>query len=499
MIRGWAVVLGLAITTFIADGKGAAQPLRSNHECPVPADPSWTAQEIFVWNHVCVGVDADFTSESGYGGAIDPQQSAGFPNNRVLTSVFIETVLLDEKYRRALTRLGVVIVGARFTEPIDLADANLGYDLALRDSLLENGANFRGLRSKHRVSLRGSKIVGKLDMAELHAEQVDLSKSWVTGDLIMNYIEARDGLFMDNGEFNNVELRTSRIGKEFDLTKSRIAGRLNMERMVATGGVFLGEGAEVEGPIYFVSGNCDSLELPGGTFHQDFDLTGTRITNALVLRSSHGPTRWAGNPLLILRNVTADTIQDSPESWPLKLDLVGFTYRTFGGVDERGSGTSTDRNVGWFVDWLGKSNYSPQPYEQLAQVLRIQGGPGDADRILYAGRERTRLNSSGLDYLWQSTLKFVIGYGYHVWQAVLWLGGLWIFGAFVQWTRPRAKDSSIGELLVYSFEMLLPVFRLRGQTREFHSRPQDIWFHIQGLLGVIFTAFLAAGLAGLTK
>jgi len=161
-------------------------------------------------------------------------------------------------------------------------------------------------------------------MAELHAEQVDLSKSRVTGDLIMNYIEAKDGLFMDNGEFDNVELRTSRIGKEFDLTKSRIAGRLNMERMVATGGVFIGEGAEVEGPIYFVFGNCDSLELAGGTFHQDFDLTGTRIANALVLRSRHGPTHWVGNPLLILRNVTADTIQDSPDSWPLKLDLVGF-------------------------------------------------------------------------------------------------------------------------------------------------------------------------------
>jgi hypothetical protein len=101
--------------------------------------------------------------------------------------------------------------------------------------------------------------------------------------------------------------------------------------------------------------------------------------------------------------------------------------------------------------------------------------------------------------LWQSTLKFVIGYGYHVWRAVLWLGVVWAIGAFVQWTRPSARGNSIGQLLVYSFEMLLPVFRLRGQTRDFLSRPQDIWFHIQGLLGVILTAFLAAGLAGLTK
>jgi hypothetical protein len=112
--------------------------------------------------------------------------------------------------------------------------------------------------------------------------------------------------------------------------------------------------------------------------------------------------------LFNLRDVTADTIQDSPDSWPSKLDLVGFTYRTFGGVDEQGLGTP-DRTVQWFIGWLAKSRYSPQPYEQLAQILRTQGAPGDSDRILYAGRERTRHNSSGLDYLWQSTLKFVIG------------------------------------------------------------------------------------------
>ncbi len=122
------------------------------------------------------------------------------------------------------------------------------------------------------------------------------------------------------------------------------------------------------------------------------------------------------------------------------------------------------------MDWLARSNYSPQPYEQLAHVLRVQGAPDDADRILYAGRERTRLDSSGLEYLWQSILKFVIGYGYHVWRSVLWLGALWIFGAFIQWTRPSARGNTIGQLLVYSFEMLLPVFRLRGSNERLSFR-----------------------------
>jgi hypothetical protein len=119
MRQGCAVVLGLAMTAFIADAKVAAQVLPVNHECPIPADPNWTTQEKFVWSHVCVGADADFSLEPGYGGTVDPERPEGLPNNRVLTSAFIETVLLNEKYRHALTRLGVVIVGARFTEPVE--------------------------------------------------------------------------------------------------------------------------------------------------------------------------------------------------------------------------------------------------------------------------------------------------------------------------------------------------------------------------------------------
>ena len=503
IIRGWLIVLGLGIAALVVDGKVAAQAPSVDHQCSIIADPHWTKPEAFVWNNICVGMVADFNTEPGYGGAIDPKRPEGLPDSRVLTSAFIESVLLNEKYRQALsalTHLDVVIVGARFTDPIDLANANLGYDLSLNDSVLEKGANFRGLRSLHELSLRGSKISGILDMAELHTEQLDLSKSRVTGKLIMNYLEAGDGLFMDEGEFNDVYLRKARIEKEFDLSKAKIAGQLDMERMTVTGGVFLGEGAEVGGSIYFVFGKCESLELAGGTFHQNMDLTGTQITSELTLGSSRfGPAHWLGTPSLILRNVTADAIQDLSASWPTKVDLVGFTYRNLGGLDDEISDPIADRDVEWFVDWLGRSHYSPQPYEQLAGVLRAQGRPGEADRILYAGRERERLGSSGLDYLWQSVLKIVIGYGYRVWLAVVWLVELWLIGALVQWTRPAARNNNVGQLLLYSFEMLLPVIRLRGQSREFRSGLQDIWFHIQSVLSLVLTAFLAAGLAGLTK
>ena len=94
---------------LIAGGEAAASP-PSNRECAVLPNPNWTTQETFVWSRVCVGLDADFTSEPSYGGVIDPHRPEGLPNDRILTSDFIETILLNEKYRHALTRIGVVIV-----------------------------------------------------------------------------------------------------------------------------------------------------------------------------------------------------------------------------------------------------------------------------------------------------------------------------------------------------------------------------------------------------
>jgi hypothetical protein len=93
--------------------------------CSVPADEHWKPQEQFVWKRVCLGDEANFNIEQGYGGDLDPKDPAGLPKSRVLSSRFLATILLSDKYSRALTRRGVRIIGARFTERVDLQNAEL--------------------------------------------------------------------------------------------------------------------------------------------------------------------------------------------------------------------------------------------------------------------------------------------------------------------------------------------------------------------------------------
>jgi len=137
----------LITMTLCVCAEEPAQPLPADKKCSVPEDEGWTSQEKFVWHRVCIGETEDFNKEPEYGGSLDPKKPDNWPENRVLRPSFLETILLKDQYRRALTRMGVNIVGARFVEELDLYGAQLGHGLGFYGSLFEKGADFTFVRS----------------------------------------------------------------------------------------------------------------------------------------------------------------------------------------------------------------------------------------------------------------------------------------------------------------------------------------------------------------
>ena len=632
MRRRWCagVLLALMAVPLAGRSEEIAQAVSTDRGCAVLADARWSTPERFVWERVCLGQVADFNKEAGYGGDLDPRKLPALPESRILTPAFLETILLNDKYRVVLPRQGVRITGARFAEMIDLAGAELRHPLLLNRSLLERGANLEELRTAHRIAFDGSRVAGALNMAGIHidgtlsmtegavfdsinlisgevGEQIRLGGSKVLGTLNMDSLRVHKGLFMrEQAEFAEIVLRGARVdddvdlsgskitgklvmagirvgrnlymyprrgrdpttgrdwnqpaefaavdllgaqvGEQIDLSGSRITGLLTMERLRGEGNllmgngasfadvklngahisglislegskvggrlsmeslrvdgpVFLWNGAEFMGPINLLFGKIGGLELSNGRFHGEVNLTGTEIAAQLGLGTATSKSiHWDETSTLILRNASADALQDADVEtcWPVILDLTGFKYRNLGGFDKTAAVPMANRSADWFEHWLAKqSHYSPQPYEQLAAVLRGQGRPDVADEVLYASRERERLEaSSGSTYVWQTALKLVVGYGYRVWLTFFWFAALLVIGAAVQWTRPGAPKHDVRRLLVYSFEMLLPVVRFRGQTRDFPFGWQEVYFHVHGLVGIALTGFLGAGLAGLTR
>lgn len=618
-----AFLLLVAVTA--ARGEEVAQPVPLDAQCSVPPDEHWTDAEKFVWSRVCVGAVADFNEGTAYGGDLDPRKPEGLPESRVIRSGFLETILLEDKYRQALTRRGVRIAGARFKEELELENAHLGYELRLERSLLEQGAFLPDVITTEGIDLNGSKIAGTLYMQRLRAAKtvamkdgtdiatIDLRGAHIGGDLLLSSstvhgalelddIEVDRNLLMENARLPGVQLRAAHVGGDLDLSGStmtgpasmtglevgknllfggwnadgthlvggdfscappsshakadpggnvsfdasddnaspdasaqptcidlssaRVAGSLALQGSTVRGQVFadtlrvegtayLGDGAEFRGGVTIHGSKIGALNALAAKFDDYLDLTGTAIAGEFLLGApEREPTQWGSGSILVLRNAFADAIQDSAAAWPGRLDLTGFTYRNLGSWSVMDNGSLGDRGVASLEAWLGnQARYTPQPYEELASVLRLQGRADDADEILYAGRERDRLETASFWHGVKATaLKLIIGYGYHLWWSVYWFIALWAIGAFVQWTRVGARVRDLDDVralrrlatempgfFVYSFEMLLPVVRFRGQTRDFPFGWQDVYFHIHGLVGLALTAFLGAGLAGLTK
>jgi hypothetical protein len=169
-----------------------------------------------------------------------------------------------------------------------------------------------------------------------------------------------------------------------------------------------------------------------------FDLTGAAIGRAFILGSRwYGPVQWRPGGYLSLRNSTVRDIEDGIEdcgkepkgpdvvcsdAWPSKLDLAAFDYQRLSSSDLSSRTDMASRGLTWWLGWLTRQDqFSPQPYDKLAAVLRAHGLPDTADEILVAEKQRERANSPLDRKLWLTIHWLLIDYGYHPFRALWWV------------------------------------------------------------------------------
>ena len=560
------VVLTLLIAPPGAHGQQAQQDVAPplDAACAVSADERWTPQEKFVWERVCVGEIANFNAAPGYGGKLDPTKPADWPQSRVLRPAFLETILLKDPYRRALARRGVIIVGARFVETIDLASADLQHPFALAFSLVEHDADFSRLKSRYELDITDSKVAGavKLNAVDLDASlvlthgefavldltsahvggQVTLAGSKVAGDVRLGGLRA-GSLFMGGAELSGVELAYAHVGF-LTLDNTKATGRLHMsslrvdETLSLDGGRFAevdltglrvdqhllmrdakfadvklnsahvggflslvksrvaGDltclGLEVEQQVIMIGAtfdgsiDCHTAKIGSnlylaGQFKKEVDFTGADIGGGLAVDGSQGVS-------LALRNTKIGIIPDLADTWPPALEIDGLTYRSVVAADK-------------FEDWFRRTDhYAPQPYEQLAAVVQSQGNTTLATAIRYAGRERERSEAKGGTWAWLTVLKWMIGYGYHPEQSILWALGLVAVGAIVLRISGEGPRNGMPYGLAYSFDILLPAIRLRDKHYAIDLTGwARYYFYLHRIMGFLLASFLIAGVSGLTK
>lgn len=344
--------------------------------------------------------------------------------------------------------------GCRIPRDIGLLDCRFDAPIILRsaviDTLFLDGSvlpglfaerleargdiNMRGLTAEGPIYLPGARIGGSI-----RADAATLRRP---GEVVLNAngMETRGNLQLRGASLvGRMELSNARLGADFVAVGARFeapgATAVDAGGLVIRGDIVL-RSAVVIGTFDAVSARIDGdLDLSGAALRASdgtaLALNRATVGGAFILRDK---ARVEG--LLGLTGTRLGVIADWPDSWPRHgdLDLDRCLYDAF---------IVSPVDAGTRLDWLARQyaagrneEFFPQPYEQLAAVLRRMGHEQDANRVLFekerlqrrAARRRTRGTRWLLLVLRDWLLRVTVGYGRQSLVVFVWLTIVWIAG-----------------------------------------------------------------------
>jgi hypothetical protein len=268
---------------------------------------------------------------------------------------------------------------------------------------------------------------------------------------------------------------------------SRLEGSgkaLSLDRATVGGSVFLHDGFSAEGDVRLFGVQIGTdLECRNAKFTGDVDTQRSSIKGGFVWIDIIGPEQVR----LSLKDTSVGALLDHMMSWPApgNLKLDGFVY----GRISIGPPDAKSR-----LDWLAlQRGFKPQPYRQLAKVLRNEGDDRGARQVLFEmeHQRRTKEDKKWYRRIWNWTLRKAVGYGYFPGRSLWGLAGLIVLGCLLYWAGfcagsivPTDKETystfkSTGTVpahyarfhaLVYSADNALPLVKL-GQLDRWQPDP----------------------------
>jgi len=432
MARTWAEIKKLKPTMverrlIRACRKG--EPCKLGDDRPEGADPARTIRADILRYLILGGCDGCRTHEWGaqlLGGYIDGELDLSF----------------------ATARGAIILADCRFARPPRLIYAKLEI-LTLHGSALP-GLNAQGIQvtgtvflrngfsAEGRVSLSGATIGGQLDCTEGRFQNSDGHALNAEGIQVTGSVFLRNGFTAEGG----VSLAAATIGGQLACTGGRFQNSdghaLNTEGIQVTGDVLLSNGFSAEGEVSLSGATIGGqLGCEGGTFQKSngnaLIAQRLRVTEGFLWRKASVP-----QGTIYLASAHVGDLVDDLQSWPEggRIYLDGFTY-------DRISAAFTDSRER--LEWLKRGTvwndeFFPQPYAQLAKMLREMGHDRGARDVLveqgqlirlHAYRRAQKAGSIGqmlypARLLWSALQRWIVGYGYKPFRSVIAAGLLWI-------------------------------------------------------------------------
>lgn len=529
-----AIATSLLAMSFVAEAReGFAL-------APVKLTPTVAEQKLI--HSAGAGTVADFSSWDAK--ANDPKHGAQWGSERTIRAELIYALAIGTNPEWPVQPRGVQLKGARITGSLNLSAGVIAYPLTLTDCYFGNAVDLSDA-SANKIDFNDSVIVDNFFANHLNARYFFLEKTTVKGALelvdahISGIVSCRgarlenglDGervtvggsVFLDKGfsASGEVDLSNATIGADLwgDGGSFRNNGHISLDASVVKvgGSVELGEGFESDGEVRFLSAKVGRLRCHG-VFNNSNGSLSVRLAGAKI----SGPFIWTLNKsptgIVDFEEAEVEDLIDDEASWPKagSLRLDGFTYQRL----TEGAPTAASERLKWLRLQPAKT-FLPQPYEQLAHVLREMGHESDALEIAIAEQEEERRYGELSPWGWFKSwiLDYTVGYGYKPWRALYWIGLVLVSGAVVFARAHRAGliqpsevarqgEQRLFEPFVYSLDVFLPFIDLH-QRSDWRLRPKgapgwsyrfcELYFFLHILAGWALIAIAAAAMSGLVK
>ena len=232
---------------------------------------------------------------------------------------------------------------------------------------------------------------------------------------------------------DDVSFIGAKIEGNFDCQKGSLK-TLSCDGIVVHGNVVLCDGFIAEGEVRFLNAKVESgFDCSNATFkalnneEDALNCDGMDIGGSIFLRENCKIL----SGIVHFSNMTVNSLVDDENFWKQetlkKVYMDGFKYRHI-----HGSPSASFR----LNNMLSKMpEFKPQPYKQLAKVLRDMGHDRDADEVMIALRDKQLEESreSWLYIVFRYIFKWTSAYGYRPMRILKIMASIWLIFGCIYW------------------------------------------------------------------
>ena len=410
-------------------------------------------------------------------------------DDNVVRAAFLRFLALGGDEKNPVHEHGVQLFGAWIEGVLDMVAARVPSDLFIFDCHFDSTPVFRGAKIAGTLNLGSCQLPGFIGDSLacegnlfLHQDFSSTGTVRLRGAQIGGDIECRrakfdgmegdalsaDGVVVQGSIFLNqkftsmgeVRLLNARIGGNLDCGSAQFDGvngdALSVDGAVIKGNVFLREGFSAMGTVRLsgthISGNIECYDAKfDGKDGDALMADGMVVEGTFFFRNLTIPVNGVS-----LAASRVGRLADDAISWGERLTFNGFTYDSIAG--------DAPTDVITRLAWLDKQHkvhaglrlngdstgFKPQPWRQLAKVLREMGHAEDARQVSIAFEDRLRkANLIGQtpkhwgkfrSWVYRKVSRaghwlfgVLTGYGYRPLRLLSWMFGVWLVCAMFYW------------------------------------------------------------------